>query len=195
MGMQKLLDWIERETAGHKTVVDFGSGFFEKLKYTSCPNKIGIEAWQPFIDRAKYHDCKKICGDFLEFEKLLEKEEMDVAMFCDTLEHVTMEQAADLIKRLQSTFNKILLFIPEGNHPSEDDPHGLGADYYETHRSTWHEKDVRALGFSDVLVDPLFHSWVKTSVKYANNDTGAIYAVWERNERVAPMNPDDVIGD
>lgn len=194
MALNELLRFIKNETAGYECVVEFGAGFFDKLIHTSSPRKIGIEAWKPFIDRALFHDCIKINNDFTKYSEYIDKEDMQCAMFIDSIEHLNADDARKLLESVISDFKKVIAFIPEGNHPSSDDPHGLGADQYETHRSTWYEKDVRDIGFQDIVVDPLFHTGLRSNPKYKNNDTGAIFAVWEKGGRSRPMNVNDIIG-
>lgn len=171
--------WMKEQTIGSNTVVEFGSMFFEQLSYVSAPNKIGIEIWKPYIDKARYHDCKKIHSDFRNFESLLSPEEMDCAMFIDTLEHLNREDAFDLMQKVQSKFNKILLFIPEGVHDLDFDAYNLGAEEWQTHKSTWYKEDVEQLGFSDIKVISNFHS-KSTDPKYSHNDTGAMFCVWSK---------------
>lgn len=179
--LSDLKNWISKETIGAKCVVEFGAGFFEKLAHVRASRLIGIEAHRAFIDNAVFHDCQKVEGNFLNFEGLLSEEDMDVAMFIDSLEHVTREEAFDLIRRVQKKFRKIILFIPEGEHHSDHDPYGLGGDYWETHRSTWYESDIRELGFENIRIDSDFHSLRNKKELYKKYDTGAIYAVWERD--------------
>jgi hypothetical protein len=174
-----LAKWMKDETKGYTTVVEFGSMFFEQLSYTSCPNKIGIEIHKPYIDRARYHNCKKIEGDFRDFEKMLTPNEMDCAMFIDTLEHLSREDAFDLMEKVKAKFNKIILFIPEGVHDLDFDAYNLGAEEWQTHKSTWYKKDVEELGFDDIVVVSNFHA-KSTDPKYKHNDTGAMFCVWRK---------------
>jgi hypothetical protein len=102
---------------------------------------------------------------------------MDCAMFIDTLEHITREEAFELIGRVMNSFNKVILMIPEGKYALEKDVTGLGADYYQTHRSTWYEKDIKELGFTTIEVDHNFHEGA------GFENTGCIFAVWSKDEK------------
>ena len=171
----KLDSWIRENTQNSAVVVDFGSMFFDKLGHvSSLVRKIGIEIWKEYIDRASFHDCQKILGDFTHFEELINHSDMDCAMFIDSLEHLDKPTAMNLITRVQSQFNKILLMIPEGHHSQTTDYFNLGADKYQTHRSTWYEEDIRALGFQEIIVDPVFHSGDPSK------DAGCIFAIWRK---------------
>lgn len=167
--------WINQSTANTNTVVEFGSMFFDKLMYTASPNKIGIEIHQPYIDNSTFHDCKKISGDFRNFEELVDKSEMDCAMFIDTLEHITREEAFELMGRVMKNFNRVILMIPEGNHPMDEDVTGHEGHEWQTHRSTWYAKDLIELGFHEdnIILDPVFHS-------EPGRDTGCLFATWSK---------------
>jgi hypothetical protein len=171
-----LHQWISENTKDSQCVVEFGSMFFDKLSHVSSKKKIGIEIWLPYITASRYHNCEKIHGDFTKFESLIKKEDMECAMFIDTLEHITREEAFDLMARVMKSFNKIILMIPEGEYPLEKDVTGMGADYYQTHKSIWNVEDVKQLGFKNIIVDPYFHA----GSGYPN--TGCIFAVWNKNE-------------
>jgi hypothetical protein len=167
-----LADWISENTENTKVTVEFGSMFFDKLSHSQSLKKIGIEIHKPYIDRAKYFDCLKICGDFKNFEDYIAESDMDVAMFIDTLEHLNRSEAFELMSRVMQKFKKVILMIPEGLHEQHHDHFNLGADKHQTHRSTWFRDDVEALGFSNIVVDPIFHRGSKSP--------GCIFAVWEK---------------
>lgn len=172
--MRDFASFIKPQTIGSQTVVEFGSMFFDKLSHTDAPNKIGIEIWQPYIDKATFHDCKKVKGNFLEFESLIDKTEMDCALIVDALEHVTKEQAVDLITRIKSQFNKIVLILPSGDHPQEEDITGFGAHEYQKHRSTWVAQDISDLDFQHVEFEQFNH------IPNPAKDWGFIFATWTK---------------
>lgn len=172
-----LAEWINNNTYDCHTVVEFGSMFFEQLRYVNgnVKKKVGIEIHQPYIDRANNLDCIKILGDIRHFKELISPEDMDCAMFIDSLEHLSKEDAVDLMGRVMANFNKVILMVPEGNHPQNKDIFEMGADEYQTHKSTWTAEDVKALGFNEILVDPNFHA--NTG---GGKDSGCIFAIWSK---------------
>ena len=180
VGIPMLGDWIKQNTEGSKTIVEFGAMYFDKLDHTSPEaERIGIEIWRPYIDSSwnkASSSIKRIQGDFLKFEELIEEKEMDCAMFIDTLEHISKEQATDLINKVKQKFNKIILFIPKGNHPQTEDVPGHGAHEYQTHRSSWMEKDLEELGFTDIVAHETFHASEGPKKNHA-----AMFAIWERD--------------
>ena len=188
-----LQDWILTETRGCETVVEFGAGSFRRLEgvHPSVKRRVGIEISQVYIDASlDMKNTLKIKGDMRKFENLiadtyydplLRKDSPmnlhDCAMFIDSLEHLTKEDAIDLMSRVIAKFNKVILMIPEGNHPQTTDVTSHGQHEYQTHHSTWFEKDIRAMGFEDVIVDEYFH---KGAVGKAD---GCIFATWEKNDQ------------
>ncbi len=155
----RLNEWIFEKTEKSKVVVELGAGFFRNLSFVSSSvKKIGIEIWEPYINNAVFHECKKIHGDIRNFDKLLNKEDIDCALICDVLEHFKKEEAITLIKKIMFSFNKTLLMIPEGIHIQNYDTTGFGADEYQSHKSTWYFDDIVSLGFDEVELDPYFHT-------------------------------------
>lgn len=162
-------DWIKANTQGSWAVVEFGAMFGDILIHAASHKKIGIEIHQPYIDKAKL---PLIRGDFREFEKLIAPEDMDCALFVDSLEHIEKEEAFDLIKRVQARFVKIILAIPEGEHPQDKDIYDMGADEYQTHRSVWHVEDIQKMGFQHIDFRPEYHE------PSPGKSRGAIFAIW-----------------
>jgi hypothetical protein len=169
-----LNSWITGNTNGSNSVVELGAGFFGKLTavHPSVPKKIGIEIWESYITSSDCSECIKIHGDILEFEKLIDKEDMDCCMVVDVLEHFEKDTAIDLVQRIKNNFNKFLLMVPEGNHPQNGDVTGHGADEYQKHRSTWGQDDLEKLGFDQIILDELYHPG------HGGKDTGCLFAVW-----------------
>lgn len=165
-----LAEWIGINTADCNVVVEFGAMFGDALQHARSKKRIGIEIHGPYIARAKL---PLIHGDFKDFESLIPESDMECAMFIDSLEHLEMEEAFDLIGRVQKKFSKILLHLPEGNHPQSVDVFNLGADVHQTHKSTWHVPDVERMGFQEIKYFPNYHS-------LPGKDPGAIFAIWRK---------------
>lgn len=172
--------WISENTRDTSCVVEFGSQFFDKLSYAQSIKKIGIEIWKPFIISSTYHDCIKINGDFTKYRDYVQPHDFDCAMMIDAIEHINKEAAVSLINEMKVDFNKILVCTPEGVHKQYLDPNNMGADEYQTHRSTWYKEDFEMLGFQDIQIDPIFHNWVKLWGAFPENNTGGIFATWTK---------------
>lgn len=99
----------------------------------------------------------------------------DCCMYCDVLEHFEKEDAINLINMNKEDFKKILLMVPEDEHPQEGDVTGYRGDIYQMHRSTWFIDDVKKLGFQEIIYDNTFtqpqeDDGIKTG--------GCIFAIW-----------------
>ena len=182
-----LHNWIYRNTNGSKSVVELGAMFFEKLKHVhpTVNTKIGIEIWEPYIKSEVDHfgvpviqDCIKIHGSVLDYKELLKEYELDTAMIIDVLEHFDKEVAFKWIGNLKKDFNKIILMVPSGYYPQNIEHSGFNADEYQKHRSSWYQEDIEKLGFTEIILDPLFHA---NPELIANKmDTGCWFCVWEK---------------
>jgi hypothetical protein len=160
-------------TAQSEIVVEFGAGFFDKLAmvHSAVKLKLGIEIWKPYVVNAKYHDCVKMLGDVLQYRSYLPRRVCDTALMVDILEHFDRQTATLWLAQIMQDFDRIIAFIPKGNHPQTRDVTGFGAHQYQTHRSTWYESDILQLGFTDILIDDGFHN-------QPGKDHGAIWATW-----------------
>ena len=173
MAKKFFLQWLWDNTAGCTAVVEFGAGFFQQLSrvHSDVKYRVGLEIYKPYHVNAKFTKCLMILADMCDFDLHLKSKHYDCAMFIDSLEHLAMEDAEFLISRVKAKFNKILLMIPEGEHPQTKDVTGHGGHQEQTHRSTWRVADVEALGFQEVYLDPKFHRGV----------AGCIFAVWKKD--------------
>lgn len=185
-----LNNWINDKTNGSETVVELGAMFFEKLKHVSptVKTKIGIEIWEPYINSEVDHfgvpvikDCIKIHGSVLDYKSLLNGYNLDTAMIIDVLEHFDKDVAFKWIESLKTDFKKVILMVPAGVFPQEVDHSGFGAHEFQKHRSSWYEEDIKKLGFTEIILDNMFHA---NPELIANNmDTGCWFCVWEINNK------------
>jgi sulfur transfer complex TusBCD TusB component (DsrH family) len=170
--------WINTMTEDCHTVVEFGAGKFDKLLACSSTvtKLIGIERFRNSVKEAP-ENIVAIHGDMRRFERFISIDDMNCALFCDSLEHLSRKDAFDLMDRVMSHFYKVLLIIPAGNHPQGKATDG---NQYQAHLSTWMKEDVLALGFKDQHIDydPKFHS----AYQHTEKDQGCIFAHWRDNE-------------
>jgi hypothetical protein len=147
-GTWEVESWVRRETYGYKSALDFGSGLGAYTRVILCEVKHGIEAFEPYVVKARSDPqnagCQFFLGDMRDYELFVDRPQYDVAMFIDTLEHLPKQDATDLIVKCQAQFKKILLFIPLGPHDQEpcDD------NELQRHLSFWGYDDIEELGFS-----------------------------------------------
>lgn len=166
-----LINWIQSNTAGVQSVVDFGAGRFDKLNYvhSDVERKMGIEIWLDYFSEPPAPGCRRKQGDMRNYRILVDDDDMDCALFVDSLEHLRRRDAVYLIYNIQQDFNKILLMIPEGNHPQK------GATKYQKHLSSWSFLDIKNLGFQEINLQPKFHA-------VEGKDQGCIFAIWEKED-------------
>ena len=169
-----LHEWINKNTINSNTVLELGAGFFDKLSavHINVKRKIGIEIWESYIKNSTYNDCEKILGNILEYESLVEIDKIDTVLIVDVIEHFDRKTADLLITKLINQFDKVLLMIPEGNHPQTEDVTGHGAHEYQTHRSTWYAKHFEKYNPTEILIDPTFHAG------HAEKDSGCLFVKW-----------------
>lgn len=133
-----------------------------------------LDAHQPYLDRSPVAGAKNVARMQGTAQELLPRlqERYDAVLAIDFIEHLTRPDALAVIAQLRRLGKIVVLFVPEGNHPQDKDYFNLGADHWQTHRSTWQAEDLVKLGFS---VDrwPEFHAGA------AGKDPGALWAVWD----------------
>jgi len=149
-GMYEVAAWVQRETWGYESCLEFGCGRGAFIREALCPVKAGIEAFEPYVLDCRESqlnfvlDIEFIFGDMRNFESLISRN-YDVAMFIDSLEHIKKEEAFDLVSRCKERFKKILIFIPlnergAGNTSYYDD------NPLQKHESDWDEDSLGRLG-------------------------------------------------
>lgn len=202
--MIDLVEWLESGTSGYNSVCELGAGLFHHFNYYKCKLKIGIELCQLYIDNRVYtnSDCIAICGDAKKFETFLKDIEIktpDVFVLFDFIEHLEKDISIDLIKRIQKNAKKILINTPDGTNSLEGDgwsfwdsniekkateKQKIQAIAAQTHRSVWHEKDLRDLGFntiSEYRLPVSRSNFTEANKKQFGEDGGnTIWAIWTK---------------
>lgn len=172
------------EIPSGSSVLDVGAGlatYHELLIAKGCKLTL-VDAHKPYLDerRELFGDAIQwIHGDALdvmgEWAFTHPSASWDVILGVDFLERLSRESAQFFVDNTQALGRKVILFVPEGNHPQEVDHYGLGGDHWQTHRSQWYAADLEDLGFTvERWLD--FHRWAKDR----GCDPGALWAVWER---------------
>jgi len=170
-------NFVRAWTTDAISVVEFGAGFGKILNIIPpiVDELTGIEAHKPYLDRWEGPKrAYKIWGDMRDGLKLLDEHNRtcDIALFFDSLEHLTAADATALIEQLKTRFRRIIVDIPEGDHPQTSDHYHLGADALQTHRSTWSVSDMEQLGFTVIFI-PDMHS-------EPGKSTGGMLCRWEK---------------
>lgn len=131
-----------------KTGIDIGCGsgiyarMFPELDWT------GIEIWEPYIDRFSLDRLYErfILGDA---RRWVPDNKYDIAIAGDVLEHMTKEEAKDLLDKLKSCSDVVLISLPVVYFPQGE----LEGNPYEKHVvDNWTVEDV-----IDAFGEPYWH--------------------------------------
>lgn len=90
----------------------------------------------------------------------------DVVLGVDVVEHLEPFDAKLLVLAMKRVGRKVVLFVPEGNHPQGEH----SGNPWQAHKSTWHAPDLEALGFK-------VERWADYHAELGK-DTGALFATW-----------------
>jgi ubiquinone/menaquinone biosynthesis C-methylase UbiE len=177
--LHTLHDRLMAEIPQGSSVLDVGAGlakYHDLLVAKGCKLTL-LDAHKPYLDErvAKFGDAIRVIhGEALETLQDCTLR-WDVVIGIDFLEHLSQKDAWSLTEEFRVIGRKVVLFVPEGNHPQEVDHYHMGGDHWQTHRSTWTAPDLEVLGFTvERWLD--FHRWAKDR----GADPGALWAVWER---------------
>lgn len=185
--LNTLHDRLLAEIPKGASVLDVGAGlakYHPLLIDHGCKLTL-VDAHKPYLDerRERFGDRVEIIhGDALDLlgswafsEAPQTVRTWDVVLGIDFMEHLAANAARFLIENAQVVGRKVILFVPEGNHPQDTDHYHMGGDHWQTHRSTWTAPDLEALGFTvERWLD--FHRWAKDR----GADPGALWATWSR---------------
>jgi cyclopropane fatty-acyl-phospholipid synthase-like methyltransferase len=179
--LNTLHDRLLEEIPPGSSVLDVGAGlatYHPRLIDRGCKLTL-IDAHKPYLDER--------LSRWPQIETINEKAEnalwdaevtsrrWDMVLGIDFVEHLTSSNARYVIEHMKVVAPKVILFVPEGDHPQEKDHYNLGGDHWQTHRSTWYAEDLEHLGFTvERWLD--FHRWAKDR----GCDPGALWATWRR---------------
>jgi len=172
---KKLDRTITRMTCDCHSALEFGCCFGDRLAATCCSVKIGVEVHLPYVQEAakRYPHQIYVHANMLDVPALrLLISGIDCVLLIDVIEHLERDDAERMILYAQDIARKrVLLFTPQGDMPQGDDPHEMGADSWQTHRSAFQVEDLEKFDF-DVAV------WHKCH-RIRGNTYSAMFATWE----------------
>ena len=122
-----------------KYVLDVGCGKGNIVKRYRTPGQhwTAMEVFKPYIDqyqlKTKYD--KVICADAREHD--YGTDTFDLAFAGDVLEHMSYEEAQDLMKRLQAAAPWVIISIPLGYYPQGT----VNGNMYERHITNYWDVD------------------------------------------------------
>ncbi|MHB1651442.1 MAG: methyltransferase domain-containing protein [Desulfitobacteriaceae bacterium] len=144
---------------GSYTLLDVGCGVGATLKEMSCPVKIGVDAYRPYLVNAV--PSREFIKIHLAAEHLSEiflPNSLDCVTLIDVIEHFEKEVALSVLSQAEAiATQKVIVFTPRGFFRQEEvDHYGLGGESFQRHRSGWEVADFQELGY-DVIIFKRFH--------------------------------------
>jgi hypothetical protein len=140
------------------TFLDVGAGAGSNLEFYRpwFPNSrwIGVEVWQPYVDRFSLVD--RYSHVLIDDVRRVPLPPADVVLLGDVLEHMSIEEASEVWLKATAAARDgvVLASLPLGEYP-QGAVHG---NPYEAHRSTWtqetadlHLPGARLLAVNEVV--------------------------------------------
>ena len=180
--LHTLHDRLLEEIPPGSTVLDVGAGlakYHPLLIDRGCKLTL-LDAHAPYLEerRQRWPQIETVHADVnltALWDWVVTERRWDVALAIDFIEHLGPDNARDVVDDMRDLAPKVILFVPEGNHPQDVDHYGMGGDHWQTHRSTWDAPALEALGFTvERWID--FHLWARER----GCDPGALWATWRR---------------
>jgi glycosyltransferase involved in cell wall biosynthesis len=130
----------------HATMLDVGCGSGTYALMFDDADITGVEIWEPYVDKYKLETIydKLIVANIIEWEP---EDHYDVAIAGDILEHMTIEDAASVVKKLRNCADTVIVSIPIGHYPQDE----WGGNPYERHiTDNWTQEEfVKTFGNPD----------------------------------------------
>lgn len=136
--------WLQKHISPDDEVIDFGCGLMTITRHLRCSKLIGIDAWEPYIERLgnELIDARHIYLCYFELNKktlsLMDSKSTDICLAIDVVEHFKKPDAVNLILEMERIARKrVIVFTPLGFLPMEDGKNGTwgaGNPKYQKHR-------------------------------------------------------------
>lgn len=146
-GKQETFAWVNKLDHDFKRVLDLGvgKGTYSRL-FRKQPSKlrnchwIGIEAWAPYIKQfnlfTRYHEIINQDIREADYDNL---KPIDIAFAGDVLEHVTKEEAVDVVDKVLKISPYMVISVPIIYYPQGP----LEGNPYEVHvKDDWSHEEI-----------------------------------------------------
>jgi SAM-dependent methyltransferase len=136
--------YLKKELAGCQSVLDLGCGPNSPVQFCNVPRKVGVELFEPYIQEseAKGIHQEYIKGDIQSVE--FAPKSFDAVILIDVLEHLTQEEAAQLLKKIEPwAKKKVIVYTPNGFVWQD----GYDDNHLQAHKSGWSVKELENAGF------------------------------------------------
>jgi mannosyltransferase OCH1-like enzyme len=184
-------DEIKRivSTVKHEKMLDIGCGVGTYAKLFPDAEWTGVEVWEPYVEKYKLNELYQtlIVGDAREWQPF---DHYDVAFAGDVLEHMTYDEAKNLISKLQDCSEVVIASIPIGHWPQGEHE----GNPYERHvKDDWTDEQARSLFGAPVLGSVHggigVYAWAKNH-QFFEAIPRQIHIVWIGDDK---KRPDDLI--
>lgn len=132
--------WIMSKVA-NKTGLDIGCGSGTYAKLFPKTEWSGVEVWQPYVEKYDLNTLYKslMVQDVREWQPA---HQYDVAIAGDVLEHMTVAEASDLVRKLKRCSRTVIISIPIGHYPQDE----YDGNPYERHvKDDWSDAEAKAV--------------------------------------------------
>lgn len=126
-GKEELYDWVIRNISKDKKILDVGFGWGaigRYLRQYAYKYIDGLDVWPDEIDDYGLHSVYDniFIGDMRNFEKY---DKYDAIIYGDSLEHIPLKDATDLLERVRKEVDYLVISIPYNAvmQSSSDNPH------------------------------------------------------------------------
>ncbi len=139
-GKKEIREWFDKQT-DISVVVDVGCGrgTYPLMLVDKGYKWIGIEAWEPYVERFHLNDLydELYVSSFID---AIDKVSGDCIIFGDVLEHMTKEDAQKAIQIADERFKHVVISTPV-NYPQGE----VDGNPYEKHLSVWSMEEIDAM--------------------------------------------------
>lgn len=156
---KQFLSTINELLIDSHSVLDVGCGVGTTLRELRCPLKIGVDAYRPYLEKAKHgQEFIKINLKAEHLSEIFLPKSIASVTLIDVIEHLEKEAGLEVLRQVEEiAAKKVIVFTPRGFfQQSNFDHYGLGGESYQQHRSGWEVGDFQSLGYN-VVIFSKFH--------------------------------------
>jgi len=134
------------------TILDVGCGISLKSQYLEADFRLGLDIHRPMFEKiATTVPYGVVQLDARNLRRNFVARSWDLVLLCDILEHLERHEGERLLDEAEAIARvAVIIESPQGWIPQNIDIWGLGADVWQTHRSSWEPKDLEERGYAVV---------------------------------------------
>lgn len=148
VGKDQILEWFTHNQSNIKRILDIGVGSgtyanLVKIKHNLCVDSdwVGVEAWAPYVEKYKltslYNQIINIDVRLVDWSSL---GKFDVVIAGDILEHMTKEDAIQLVEKILDHSSMLIISIPISFSPQDE----YEGNPFEIHvKPDWSDDEVK----------------------------------------------------